>query len=140
MPDKETTLDDRVAEMLADKTGFLPEEIDSRQRFLKTTRSMLNFYSNEYGLHLEPEQQTQVAKLVHSCDVLVLTMSQLEFHAKNLETDAYKAAILNKPFNPDPKLTSELKQKLDQSQKQLLDINNQTVKLVERFHGPQSEN
>ena len=101
---------------------------------------MLNFYSNEYGLHLDPEQQTQVARLVHSCDLLVLTMSRLEFHAKSLETNAYKSAILNKPFAPDPKLTLELKQQLDQTEKQLLEINRQTAKLVEQFHGPPGEN
>ena len=35
MPENESSLDDRVAELLAVKTGFLPDEIDARQRLLK---------------------------------------------------------------------------------------------------------
>lgn len=136
MTENESPIDDRVRELLATKIGFLPEEIDARQRFLKTSRNILNFYSNEYGLHLEPEQQAKISQLVHSCDLLVLKTSKLEFYANSMEMQAYKAALQKKPFNPNPRTTKELQLQLEQTQTELIELNSQTAKLVQQFHDP----
>ena len=137
MTETESSIDEQARGLLTQKTGLLADETDTLQRFLKINRNILNFYSNEYGLHLEPDQQNRFATLVHQCDLLVLDTSRLEFSAKNLETEAYKALLQKNEFSPDQKTVSELTEQLNQTKKQLLQLNDQIRQIVRQFHQKQ---
>lgn len=138
--ENQNPIEEQVRELLAKKIGLLPEEIEAGQRFLKTNRNLLNFYSNEYGLHLGPEQQSQIAQLVHACDLLVLHISQLEFQFKMLEIKALKATLTSQSFQVNATMRNQLLNQFEFVQNGLVQLSYKTGKLVEQFQHEHQKN
>jgi phosphoribosylaminoimidazole-succinocarboxamide synthase len=124
--------EEKVSALMA-KTGFLPEEIDQMSRLLKATRDILHFYLNEFGLHLEKEQQAELGKLSSKSDVLVLKISRLGFEARALETEAKKSIETKKDFVPEQKKIETIKQEISTTKKDLLELNQRITTIVEKM-------
>jgi predicted transcriptional regulator len=134
---EENGLDEEIRSTMSKKFGFLPEELEAVEEFLKTNRNMLRFYLNEYSLHLNPEQQNQIAELSHETDLLVLKTSRIQFQAKALENEAIKALATNSPVSTKTTEIQEFKKQLNEVQNELLKLNQSLTKLVKEL---ESEN
>ncbi len=133
MKETENSLEEEVRTAMSKKFGFLPEELEALQEFLKTNRNMLRFYLNEYSLHLNPKQQMQIAELSRKTDLLVLKTSRVHFQAKSLENDAVKAIVTKEPFAPKTSEITEFKKQLSEVQNELLKLNQSLSRLVQEL-------
>ena len=125
--------EEKANTLLAKQLGFLPEEIEQMQKLLKSTRDMLHFYLNEFGLHLEKEQQGELSKLSSKSDVLMLKTSRLFFEAKLLECEAKKSIETKKEFRTDKKLANELSKEIADTKVALLELNKRVTSIVEKM-------
>ena len=124
-------VEEKTSALLSKKLGFLPEEIEAMHRLLKTTRDVLHFYLNEFGLHLEKEQQSELAKLSSKSDVLTLNIARLSFQAKLLECGAKKSIETKKEFEPDKKESAALAREISETKTALLELNKRVTAIVE---------
>lgn len=129
----ENGFEEEVRTALSKKFGFLPEELEALQEFLKTNRSMLRFYLNEYSLHLNPEQQNQIGELSRKTDLLVLKTARIQFQAKTLENQAIKALVTKAPLEPKAVEVQEFKKQLNEAQNELLKLNKTLAELVQEL-------
>lgn len=137
MKETENSLEEEVRTAMSKKFGFLPEELEALQEFLKTNRGMLRFYLNEYSLHLNPKQQMEIAELSRKTDLLVLKTSRVHFQAKSLENDAIKAIVTKEPFAPKTSEITEFKKQLNEVQEELLKLNQSLSRLVQELENEQ---
>lgn len=124
--------DEKASALLAKQIGFLPEEIDAMQKLLKTTRDILHFYLNEFGLHLEKNQQDELSQLSSMSDLLMLKLARLSFQMKTLECAAKKSLEAKKTFAPE-KETSELALEINKTKNSLLELNRRVGHIVEKM-------
>lgn len=131
--DECSTADEKTSALLAKQLDFLPEEIEAMQRLLKTTRDMLHFYLNEFGLHLEKQQQEELARLSSKSDFLMLKTARLCFETKLLECEAKKSIETKKSFSPDKKTTKNLATEIAETKNSLLELNKRVTSIVEKM-------
>jgi len=125
--------DEKISALLAKQLDFLPEEIDAMQRLLKATRDMLHFYLNEFGLHLEKQQQEELSRLSSKSDLLILKIARLSFEMKSLECGAKKSVETKKEFAPDKKETKALGEGITETKDSLLELNRRVTAIVEKM-------
>ncbi len=130
---EECSSDEKTSALLAKQIDFLPEEVEAMQRLLKTTRDMLHFYLNEFGLHLEKQQQEELARLSSKSDFLILKTARLCFEMKSLECEAKKSLETKKSFAPDKKQTKELAAEITETKNALLELNKRVTNIVEKM-------
>lgn len=133
MKETENNLEEEVRTTMSKKFGFLPEELDALQEFLKTNRGMLRFYLNEYSLHLNPQQQMQIAELSRKTDLLVLKTSRIHFQARSLENEAIKAIVTKESLAPKTSEITEFKKQLNDVQAELLKLNQSLSRLLQEL-------
>ncbi len=131
--DECSTADGKTSALLAKHIDFLPEEIEAMQRLLKITRDMLHFYLNEFGLHLEKNQQEELARLSSKSDLLILKIARLSFEMKSLECNAKKSIETKKAFAPDKKEIKELSAEIKETKESLLELNKRITGIVEQM-------
>lgn len=129
----ESNFEEQLRTALNKQFGFLPEEIDAIQEFLKTNRSILRFYLNEYSLHLSPQQQVEISELARQSDLMTLKTARIQFQAKNFENETAKTLLGKKNPVPDQKTLQEFKKQITEMQNGLLQLNKRVSSLIEEF-------
>ncbi|GEM_PF-2951408 len=128
---KEEDSCEKAEALLAKHAGLLPEEIEAMQKLLKASRNMLHFYLNEFGLHLEKEQQSELSRQSSKSDVLLLKTARLSFEISYLACEAKKSIAAKKTFAPDKKKTSELAKESAETKKEIIELNKRVAGIVE---------
>lgn len=133
MSENDQPLEENVRTILSQTLDFLPEEIEALFELQKTNRQIIKFYLNEYGLHLNPYQQTEIAELSYQCDILALKTAHLEFQAKSFENQVIKAVLTNKRFSVATTEGTAFKKQFHGLQSEILQLNASITKLVEQI-------
>ena len=122
--------EEKAKHLLAQQLDILPEEFDSLQQYLKTSRNMLKFYSGEAGIHSDGETQAKLEALVAKSDLLVLEFARLEFQVRQWAAQAEKRLISQKPFMVAENEASEFQESFATLQKETRNVAHETQSLI----------
>ncbi len=122
--------EEKAKQLLVQQLDTLPEEFDTLQQYLKTSRHMLRYYFGEAGIHFEQETQGKLEVLVTKSDYLVLEFSRLEFQVRQWANQAEKRLINQKPFTINETEAQEFQNSFNGLQKETRELCHQTQTLL----------
>ena len=122
--------EEKAKHLLAQQLDILPEEFDSLQQYLKTSRNMLKYYFGEAGIHFDEETQAKLENLVTKSDFLVLEFARLEFQVRQWANEAEKRLIAQKPFAVNEKEALEFRESFQSLQAETRNVGHETQALI----------